>query len=104
MLNFFDNKIRDLLKINFKKRYLNRFLVDIFRHILIDFLTQVLLLQFRLARAAMICEAERIVKCSRVEHVPVEDIGDNVTVPIPPVDRGQGDPRHNIMGGNYGYN
>ena len=48
------------------------------------------------AQDAMICQAERMVKRSRVEHVP-GDIGDNVTVPIPLVDRGRGDPR-NIMG------
>ena len=37
-----------------------------------------------------------MVKRSRLEHV-AGDVGDNVTVPIPLVDRGRGDPR-NILG------
>ena len=41
-------------------------------------------------------QAERMVKRSRVEHAPGNP-GDNVTVPVPLVDRGRGDPR-NIMG------
>ena len=48
------------------------------------------------AHDAMIRQAERMVKRSRVQHVP-GNIGDNVTVPIPLVDRGRGDPR-NIIG------
>ncbi|KAK6195883.1 hypothetical protein SNE40_001219 [Patella caerulea] len=41
-------------------------------------------------------QAERMVKRSRLEHV-AGNPGDNVTIPIPLVDRGKGDPR-NIMG------
>ena len=37
-----------------------------------------------------------MVKRSRVQHV-AGNIGDNVTVPIPLVDRGRGDPR-NLIG------
>ena len=37
-----------------------------------------------------------MVKRSRLEHVP-GDPGDNVTIPIPLVDRGKGDPR-NVIG------
>ena len=40
--------------------------------------------------------SERMIKRSRLEHAPGNP-GDNVTVPIPLVDRGRGDPR-NIMG------
>ena len=47
------------------------------------------------AQDAMMCQAERMVKRSRVQHVP-GNIGDNVTVPIPLVDRGRGDPRNII--------
>jgi len=41
-------------------------------------------------------QAERMVKRSRVEHAPGNP-GNNVTVPVPLVDRGRGDPR-NMMG------
>ncbi|XP_046560064.1 uncharacterized protein LOC124269094 [Haliotis rubra] len=41
-------------------------------------------------------QAERMVKRSRLEHV-AGNPGDNVTIPIPLVDRGKGEPR-NIMG------
>jgi len=41
-------------------------------------------------------KVERMVKRSRVEHAPGNP-GDNVTVPVPLVDRGRGDPR-NIVG------
>jgi len=41
-------------------------------------------------------QAERMVKRSRLINVPCK-IGDNVTVPVPLVDRGRGDSR-NIMG------
>ena len=41
-------------------------------------------------------QAQRMVKRSRLENVPGK-IGDNVTVPVPLVDRGRGDAR-NIMG------
>jgi hypothetical protein len=44
----------------------------------------------------MMCQAERMVKRSRIEPA-AGNPGDNVTVPIPLVDRGRGDPR-NIMG------
>ena len=44
----------------------------------------------------LVRQAERMVKRSQVEHVPGNP-GDNVTIPIPLVDRGRGDPR-NIMG------
>lgn len=48
------------------------------------------------AAASQIVQAERMVKRSRIELVAGE-IGDNVAVPIPLVDRGRGDPR-NILG------
>ena len=48
------------------------------------------------AKRAMGVQAERMVKRSRVE-VPHGQIGDNVIIPIPLVDRGRGDPR-NILG------
>src|ERR1043165_1570682 len=48
------------------------------------------------AQDAMICQAKCMVKRSRVQHVP-GNIGDNVTIPIPLVDRGRSDPR-NIIG------
>ncbi|XP_068237119.1 uncharacterized protein [Palaemon carinicauda] len=46
--------------------------------------------------AGQLAHAERMVKRSRLEHVP-GDPGDNVTIPIPLVDRGKGDPR-NVIG------
>lgn len=52
--------------------------------------------QRKRARESQLQQAERMVKRSRIEHKP-GDIGDNVTIPIPLVDRGRGDPR-NIMG------
>ena len=48
------------------------------------------------AQEALVNQAERMVKRSRMEHAPGNP-GDNVTVPVPLVDRGRGDPR-NIMG------
>ena len=48
------------------------------------------------ARSGIIRQAQRMIKRSRLEHAPGNP-GDNVTVPIPLVDRGRGDPR-NIMG------
>ena len=45
---------------------------------------------------SLVHQAERMVKRSRVEHVPGNPL-DNITIPIPLVDRGRGDPR-NIMG------
>ena len=48
------------------------------------------------AREGIVQQAERMIKRSRLEHAPGNP-GDNVTVPIPLVDRGRGDPR-NIMG------
>ena len=44
----------------------------------------------------LIKQAERMLRRSRVINVPAS-IGDNVTIPIPLVDRGRGDPR-NLMG------
>ncbi|XP_064094341.1 uncharacterized protein LOC135206777 [Macrobrachium nipponense] len=49
-------------------------------------------LQRSRAAAGQLAQAERMVKRSRVEHVPGNP-GDNVTIPIPLVDRGKGDPR-----------
>jgi hypothetical protein len=50
----------------------------------------------REAAGAQACQAERMVKRSRVDLRPGEQ-GDNVAVPVPLVDRGRGDPR-NILG------
>ena len=44
----------------------------------------------------MLRQAQKMVKRSRVEHEP-GNIGNTVTIPVPLVDRGRGDPR-NIMG------
>ncbi|XP_041365670.1 uncharacterized protein LOC121380767 [Gigantopelta aegis] len=52
--------------------------------------------QRKRAEECQLAQAERMVKRSRLEHVPGNP-GDNVTIPIPFVDRGKGDPR-NIMG------
>src|SRR6218665_4041990 len=52
--------------------------------------------QRKRARDSLVQQAERMVKRSRVQHAPGNP-GDNVTVPIPMVDRGRGDPR-NLMG------
>src|SRR6218665_485854 len=52
--------------------------------------------QRKRARGSLVQQAERMVKRSRVQHSPGNP-GDNVTVPIPMVDRGRGDPR-NLMG------
>jgi hypothetical protein len=52
--------------------------------------------QRKRARDAMVDQAERMVKRSRVTNVAA-NTGDNVTIYIPLVDRGRGDPR-NIMG------
>ena len=48
------------------------------------------------ARDGLIQQAERMLKRSRVENSAANP-GDNVTLPIPLVDRGRGDPR-NIIG------
>ena len=48
------------------------------------------------AREAQAQQAERMVKRSRID-LKAGEIGDNVAVPIPMVDRGRGDPR-NILG------
>ena len=48
------------------------------------------------ASSALMQQAQRMVKRSRLELVSGQ-IGDNVAVPIPLVDRGRGDPR-NILG------
>ncbi|XP_068246731.1 uncharacterized protein [Palaemon carinicauda] len=53
-------------------------------------------LQRSRASAGQLAQAERMVKRSRLEHVP-GDPGDNMTIPIPLVDRGIGDPR-NVIG------
>lgn len=47
------------------------------------------------ARKAQLSQAERMLRRSRATNVPVTR-GDNVTVPIPLVDRGRGDPRNLI--------
>jgi hypothetical protein len=47
-------------------------------------------------RDSQLSQAERMVKRSRVE-LKFGEIGDNVTIPIPMIDRGRGDPR-NILG------
>ena len=52
--------------------------------------------QRKRARISQLTQAERMVKRSRVELKSAE-IGDNVAIPIPMVDRGRGDPR-NILG------
>ena len=48
------------------------------------------------ARTAQSSQADRMVKRRRLE-LPAAQIGDNVAIPIPQVDRGRGDPR-NIVG------
>ncbi|XP_047478501.1 uncharacterized protein LOC125031659 [Penaeus chinensis] len=48
------------------------------------------------AREAQLSQAERMVKRSRIDFKAMEE-GDNVTVPIPMMGRGRGDPR-NILG------
>ena len=48
------------------------------------------------ARECLTDQAERMVKRSRIELQP-GNIGDNVALPVPMVDRGRGDPR-NILG------
>ena len=53
-------------------------------------------LKRKLATEAQISQAERMVKRSRIIMVAGE-VGDNVTVPVPLVDRGRSDPR-NILG------
>ena len=52
--------------------------------------------QRKRASESQLIQAERMVKCSRID-LKVAEIGDNVAVPIPMVDRGRGDPR-NILG------
>ncbi|XP_068206695.1 uncharacterized protein [Palaemon carinicauda] len=54
------------------------------------------------ARETQLCQAERMVKRSRID-LRTGEIGDNVAVPVPYVDRGRGDPRNltgNIMDRN----
>ena len=53
-------------------------------------------IQRKRARDGLVVQSERMVQRSRLEEV-AGDPGDNVTIPIPLVDRGKGDPR-NIMG------
>jgi len=48
------------------------------------------------ARSSLLRQAEKMLKRSRVVNAP-GDVGDNVTVPVPLVDRGRGDPR-NLLG------
>jgi hypothetical protein len=48
------------------------------------------------AREGILKQAQRMIKRSRLENVP-GNVGDNVTIPIPLVDRGRGDSR-NIVG------
>lgn len=48
------------------------------------------------AREGILKQAQRMIKRSRLENVPGK-VGDNITIPIPLVDRGRGDPR-NIVG------
>ena len=52
--------------------------------------------QRKRAREGGLEQAERMIKRSRIEHV-AGNLGDNVTIPIPLVDCGRGDPR-NILG------
>ena len=52
--------------------------------------------QRKRARISQLTQAERMVKRSRVE-LKSGEVGDNVAIPIPMVDRGRGDPR-NILG------
>jgi len=57
---------------------------------------QIIQNQRKRARDGLMQQAEKMIKRSRVLH-QAGNPGDNVTVPIPLVDRGRGDPR-NIMG------
>ncbi|KAK4308706.1 hypothetical protein Pmani_019610 [Petrolisthes manimaculis] len=50
----------------------------------------------KMARKCHIDQAERMVKRSRIE-LQTGNVGDNVALPVPMVDRGRGDPR-NILG------
>ena len=52
--------------------------------------------QRKRARDSQLKQAERMVKRSRIE-LKMAEVGDNVAVPIPLVDKGRGDPR-NILG------
>ena len=52
--------------------------------------------QRKVARQGLTDQAERMVKRSRIEH-KAGNPGENVTIPIPMVDRGRGDPR-NLIG------
>ena len=52
--------------------------------------------QRKRARDSQLKQAERMVKRSRIE-LKMAEVGDNVAVPIPIVDKGRGDPR-NILG------
>ena len=49
--------------------------------------------QHKRARQCQLSQDERMVKRSRIEL----EVGDNVSIPIPMVDKGRGDPR-NILG------
>ena len=51
--------------------------------------------QRKRAGEAQLSQAERMVKRSRVT-LKAREIGNNVAVPIPMVDRGKGDPRNTI--------
>lgn len=52
--------------------------------------------QHKRARDSQVSQAERMVKQSRVD-LKAGEVGNNVAIPIPTVDRGRGDPR-NILG------
>ena len=52
--------------------------------------------QRKRARESQLIQAERMVKRSRID-LKVAEVGDNVAIPIPMVDKGRGDPR-NILG------
>ena len=42
---------------------------------------------------SQLTQAERMIKCSLID-LKMAEVGDNVAVPIPMVDRGRGDPRN----------
>lgn len=64
--------------------------------VLLDKRLQNITSQRKRARDSQLCQAERMVKRSRID-LKAGKVGDNVAVPIPMVDRGRGDPR-NIIG------
>ena len=53
--------------------------------------------QRKRARQCQLSQAERMVKCSRIELKVAEVVNDNAATPIPMVDKDRGDPR-NILG------